>query len=365
MFHRHCPSAGFAMGIVTALTGASCYSTQAQRAPGLDSLRQPNQSREILLAVGQQGRIRIRPGSLVRFRRVDGASTSWVEATRVRLTPEVIVVDRGQAGSQVLHWTEVAGVEVNDLDVGLTIVGVAAGATLTMVAAVTEVVVVAALESVHIRVHEVGLTRATVDALMSATGRHIDDDPMERRLLAEEGDVALAEVMMSARPLFSTEARRRDLLRASLAIDSGVVWEQGLPLTQVGVMGSFRLLNILELGLGVGMADVGPPAGGRPPPAISLGTAPPVDRVRVTGRGRLGLHLDLDAARRVALFLGQEVGVSSGGWVDTRTIWGVRFRLSDRWELGLLPFNPRVSWPQPNGLSMTAYASSLELAWVL
>jgi hypothetical protein len=348
-----------AVAALTLTGGAGCYSTQGLPLPALGSLRRSDQSREVLLEAGQQGRLRIRPASLVRFRRIDGATTAWTQASNVRLTPDLVVIGWGPEPPQVLRWEHVDGIEVNDLDMGMTLMGVVGGASLVMVAAATEMVILAALESCHVRVDQVGLTRAALDGVVSAAGRHLEEDPAAPRVRADESD-APPEAVLAARPLFSAQARRRDLVRATLGVDSGV--EAGGPVLrpQVGVFASLRLLNVLELGAGINMVDV------RAPTFESLPAleAPLVDRVRVSGRGRIALHMDLDQRRRVALMLGQEVGFSSGGWADLRTVWGMRFRLRDAWQLGVLPFNPRVTWSRGDALSQTAYASSLELAWV-
>jgi len=355
------PDAPAAVALVAlTLAGvAGCYSTEGLPAPALGSLRRPDQSREIVLEAGQPGRLRIRPASLVRFRRVDGATTAWTQASNVRLTSDLIVVGGGPERPQVLRWEHVDGIEVNDLDMGMTLLGVVGGTSLVMVAAATEMLIVAALESCHIRVDQVGLTRAALDGVVSAAGRHLDEDPSAPQVRADENDAPL-DAVLAAHPLFSAEARRRDLVRASLGVDSGVEAGGLLLRSQVGVFASLRLLNVLELGVGINMVDVGVPIA-EGVPALD---APLVDRVRVSGRGRIALHLDLDDRRRVALMLGQEVGLSSGGWADLRTVWGMRFRLRDAWQLGVLPFNPRVTWSRGDALSQTAYASSVELAWV-
>lgn len=345
--------------ILALAAAAGCYSTQGLPAPGLAALQRSEQDREIILAAGERSRVRIRPGSLLRFHRADGASTAWAKASDVRLTPGWVVIGWGPAAPQVLPWERVAGVEINDLDVGRTIVGAVAGTSLVLVAAMTEGIIVGALKAVRVDVGEIGLTRAVVAGVVAQAGRHLDDDSSPPLTETPEAGPPVAEVL-AARPLFSTEARRRDLVRASLGVDSGV--EMGAPLlrSQVGVFGSLRILNMLEVGAGVTMVDADT--------ATFDGTptleAPLVERVRVTGRGRVGLHLDLDAGRRFALVLAQEVGVSSGGWLDARTVWGMRFRLRDNWQLGVLPMNPRVTWTRKDVLSRTAYATSIELVWL-
>lgn len=337
--------------------GLGCYSTHGLPPAALGVLGQSGHPREILLSSGQQGRVRIGPGSLVRFHRVDGAATEWTAASNVRIAPDLIVIGWGPAGPQILRWQHVAGIEVNELDMGRTVVGAVGGTTLVLVAAATEVLVLGALAAMHVRVDEVGFTRAAIEGVVSQAGRHLDGDPAAP-VRPEESDVSPEEVL-TARPLFSAQARRRDLVRASLAVESGA--ETGLPVLepQFGLMGSLRVLHVLELGLGMNLTDPGPLL-----TTAEAATAPLAQRLRLSARGRVGLHLDLDMARRVALLLAEEVAVSPGGWVDARTVWGLRFRLGESWQVGLLPMNPRVAWSTREPLSRTSFASTFEVAWV-
>jgi hypothetical protein len=162
--------------------------------------------------------------------------------------------------------------------------------------------------------------------------------------------------------LFAAEARRRDLVRFGASVETGLEvggnWMRSETTVNVGL----RLFNVLELGAGLSTLT------GPLHPADTAAVASNADGLwaasRIIPRARLGLHLDLDPGRRVALALGQQVGIGTHGWIDLRTEWGVRVRLNDRLQLGVYPFNPRIGW-QSATPARTTYVSALELAWLM
>ena len=347
---------------VLVVGAGGCYATQSVAPGALGELRHVNRARELVLRSGERSRVRIGPGSWIRFRRVDGLFTSWVEARNLRVGPDQVVLGDGSSGDGlVLRWNDLVGLEVNDVDTGRTVVGIAAGTSLVVLAAAAEVIVIAALVAAtggHLN-GDLGLTRGALEAVLGHAGERPEDAP-EALTYGDEASGAEPVVLVS--PLFAPEARRRDIVRFGASIETGIEVGGNLMQSEATVNIGLRLLNVLELGAGLSTLT-GPlgtgDAAADPSSANGLWAAS-----RIVPRARLGLHLDLDPSRRVALALGQQGGIGTHGWVDLRTEWGVRVRLNDRLQLGGYPFNPRVAWPS-TAASRTTYVSALELAWLM
>ena len=361
------------VGVAATMSAAGCYATQSLAPEDLGDLRRGARSREVVLRSGQRQQVRIGPASWVRFRCVDGATTSWVEAKDLRMTSTGVALGARPDASLILHWDEVQGVEVNDVDLGRTVVGVVAGTSLVIVAAAAEVTAIAVLSALTGgRVNgDLGLTRGAFEAVLEHVGERPENAPNalrpeSRRGDEDDDDAALASAsLVTAHPLFTSEARRRDIVRLGASVEMGMESGGGVLRPEATMTAGLRLLNVLEVGAGLSM--LGGSLGATNVSAADLGTAaiPGVSGTWLIPRARVGLHLDLDPNRRVALALGQQVGVSAHGWVDLRTEFGVRLRIGDRFQLGLYPLNPRVSWNETSPTHNTTYVSAVELGWAM
>jgi hypothetical protein len=352
-----------------ALLCASCYTTRGVAPSGTVGLgagaAHPG---ELVLAAERRRRVRIGPRSWLRFIRHDGMVTPWFEARQLRVSGEGVLAPGGTSpGSPALYvrWDEVARMEVNDLDVGLTVVGALGAATAVMGAAMVEMMLMAAIAGLtggHIRPSELGITRSAFDAVVEQAGKRPPDAPTAA-LLALAPAPPLPPVEAAAvRPLFSSAAIRRDLVRLVLATELGATsW----PLYPSGsFVAVARIHNGFEVGGGLRLLST--PAG----PDSSAARVTPLALLR------LGWHLDLDARRRVALPLLFEGALGSQGHV--RLVWGVRVRVTERATLGLYPWNPML-WPQPHPANadvsnaiaapvqgaQPGYLSSLDVAWAI
>lgn len=325
--------------LLTALSSASCFTHHTIPAEEMNPLRRADQRREIVLRDKDRARVRVTPRSRIRVQIDGGHYTRWMSATDLRLRPEGLV-----AGDVVLHWEEIHGLEVNDFDLGRTIIGTAGGTTVIVLAAVAESLVIggiAAATGGRVQISQIGLTSATVDAVVDlATSTHLDDAPLVLAPAAPEPELALR-----SRPLFAGAARRRSIVRASIASEAGVGWAEVGAHAESGVTGAFRLFGSLELGAGLRYQHrpIGDPAPSGISPFI-----------------RCGLHLDLDAARRIALPALVEIGVGRSTVSDVRLVWGVRIRLSDKLQLGIHPFTPIVYSAAPTHVSTRV--STIDLA---
>jgi hypothetical protein len=343
---------------IAALAGTGgCYATQPVAPEAFGELRRGNRSRELVLRSGERSRVRIGPGSWVRFQRVDGLFTAWVAARTLQVGPDHVALGVPPDGL-VLRWNDLVAVEVNDVDTGRTVVGIVAGTSLVVLAAATEVLVLAALGAAsggHLHGGDVGLARGAMNAVLEHAGERPEDDP---EALTHGDEVTGADPVVLVSPLFAAEARRRDIVRFGASVETGIETSGNLMLSEATVTLGLRLLNVLEFGAGLSTVTDG-----------SAGTTAPTEtdlwaRSRVIPRARLGLHLDLDANRRFALALGQQVGVGTHGWIDLRTEWGLRVRLNDRLQVGLYPVNPRVSWPG-TATARTTYVSAVDVTWMM
>ncbi|HVR02566.1 MAG TPA: hypothetical protein VMT47_10560 [Polyangia bacterium] len=339
---------------------AGCYATNTAPATRTASLRESGHGREVVLEQGPTG-THIGPRSWVRFDLRDGSRSRWFEADTLRVNHEVVLTSDGPARAPArrlfvegLRWDQVETVEVNDFDLGETMAGVTAGSALIVTAATAEVLLLAVLESMtEGRIpRDLGITRAAVEVVAGKALQRPPEHPAARAMTLDASAVTEPDV----RPLFSSEARRRDLVLFTVSTEAGV--DAGLaPAPVAGVAAGVRIDNFLDLQLG---------ARGVLTPA----TADQLARLRSVPFLRLALHVDLDAARRVALAAGADFAATSEE-TRVRFLYGVRVRVTDRLQLGLYPWNPvavNAFTPQVPGPAVAPGPSRLnllELSWLL
>jgi hypothetical protein len=247
----------------------------------------------------------------------------------------------------LIAYRDIAKIEINDLDMGDTLVGIVAGTTAVVAAATVEACLIATLEAItggHMD-SDLGITRAAFVAAVDHIGERPKETPAAQQAVMPAPDDDLS---LGFRPLFSGQAVRRDWLRLVASMEVGS--EEIHPTPMSSVAAGLRLWNVLEVGGGVAArshasAEAGP------------------YRMRFSPFLRMGLHLDLDSRRRVAIPLLFDLG-----WVDGRNTarftYGLRVRLTDRLGVGLLPWNP-MSLPivaadgQPG--TRVVHMSSLEM----
>jgi hypothetical protein len=350
------PSTFFAVALY-ALTG--CYATTSASVTDVASLRRGAHSREVVLKQGPLG-VHLGPSSWVRFTLRDGGRSPWFQAGKLRVNAEMVMTTGGRArpedpspDAEGIPWDAIASVEVNELDVGETVAGVTMGAAVIVTAAAAELALLAALQAVtdgHVN-GDLGLTRAAVDAVGGEALKRPEED-REARVLALDATAA----DLAATPLFTPEARRRDQVLFTVSTEAGL--DAGLtPSPVAGVAAGLRLGNFFDAQLGARASLT---------PATEMQPA----QVRSVPFLRLGLHLDLDAGRRVALAAGADFGLTSEE-VRVRFLYGVRVRVSDRLQLGVYPWNPvAVGALAPADSSQSAPAGPsrlnlLELTWLL
>jgi hypothetical protein len=283
------------------------------------------------------------PGTWLRFRVVGGAYTPWLEAGKLCVDDATVVLTGAQARASArqplragLHWEDIDAVQVNDLDMVETGAGIAAGTSLIMAAATAELVIDAMLASLHINL-DGGLVRGAVDYV----GERILERPAEDSAALSPLDLDLEDGAGAGRPLFAPQAHRRNRLLLTFASDVGM--DAAAPAGVGGVAAGLRINHVFEIGAGA-RADL------RPGPSDGHSHL-----VASTPFLRMGLHMDLDAARRVALALGADVGLGAQS-VYARFLFGVRVRLTDQLQLGLYPWNPA------NGGSRL---NLIEMSWVM
>ena len=127
-----------------------------------------------------------------------------------------------------------------------------------------------------------------------------------------------------AKPMFSTGAKVRAIIRPTLALDTGAAKTGDLVGT--GLIAKLRLMDAFEIGGGVRLVGTRDERGWRR---------------SVTHVFAMGTHLSLDAAHRFALPIGFEA--SGGGAVahDVRLPWGFRYTPhGGRWFGTLQPATP-------------------------
>jgi hypothetical protein len=343
-------------------TLAGCYGTRSAPATRVSQLKRGGHGREIVLRQGLLG-VHVGPRSWVRFALRDGSHTPWVEAGRLRVNDTVIVTTDGYTqpytGNAVaggLAWEDLAWIEVNDLDLGKSVVGVCAGTGAVALAATAEILLIGAIEAVtggHVNT-DLGITRGAFDAVAGQVlKRPDDDDDLELRA----GPTVSIMDAADALPLFSGRAHRRDLAIFTFATEGGVDVTSSVPVGPgvAGVTVGLRLMNIFEVGVGVRSSLTAP---------LVTGDA---IRVASTPFFRFGLHLDLDAARRVAVAVGADLG-GLPGETQARFLFGVRLRLTDTLQVGIYPWNP-IARSQTPDIGPAVFSSSrmnlLELSWLL
>ncbi len=127
---------------------------------------------------------------------------------------------------------------------------------------------------------------------------------------------------LDARPLFTTGARVRSIIRVTAAVDATAATNADFFAS--GVIARVRIMEMLEIGGGVRQ---------------SFTHIDSTTRRSTSAVFQLGLHLPLDASGHVAFAFGVENG--SGGAIarDVRLPWGPRFQ-SGRWLVSLQPATP-------------------------
>jgi hypothetical protein len=315
----------------------------------LSSLKQGDRGREVVLASGLRG-VRVGPRSWVRFQRWDGSRTPWFEARNLKVNDRFVVTEERPA-PQGLDWNSVAGVEVNEVDLEESVVGITAGTALVVMAATAEVALLLAVAGAtrgHGQIKEVGLTRAALDMVAGEALKRPEEDPAARSSpLASPTD---GESL--ARPLFSGAARRRDIFLLTLSSEGGI--DGARTSTAVGgVTVGARFIDLFEVGWGARSSLAPPAAEGEP------------FRISCVPFLRFGLHLDLTAGRRVALAVGADLG-GLPGQLHARFLLGIRARLTDRLQLGLYPWNPATATSY-DGIrpATTSRLNLIELSWLL
>jgi hypothetical protein len=297
--------------------------------------------------------VHIGPRSWVRFRLKGGAVTPWFQARKLNVNQRLVVLTGGRAhpdpapsSDQALLWEDVAAVEVNDFDLAETVAGATAGSVIVVTAAAAEVLLLGAIAAVtggHAS-GDLGITRGAVDLLAGEVLKRPDEAP-------DAGAVVLAATAteLEARPLFSGQGRRRDLVLFTAGVEGGL--GAGDALAPVGgVTAGLRIDHLFDLGLGVRTSLAGSNGSRRTVSAPFL---------------RLGLHLDLDAGRRVAVAVGAELGGTSSA-THARFLFGARVRITDSLQLGLYPWNPvATTAAEPGAPPSPSRVSLLEVSWLL
>ena len=103
---------------------------------------------------------------------------------------------------------------------------------------------------------------------------------------------------------------------------------------QSGTLVAFRFMDFVEVGAGARYLLTAIPGGPGQPDSYGHG---------VLGAFHLGLHLDLDARRRVAIPLGVQLGRGGPVRFQGRFLLGLRVRVVGPFYLGIYPLNPAVS----------------------
>lgn len=352
----------FAGCCLLGVVSGGCFSTRTVTAAHLGSLRAPAEGDELVLPHDSGVPVRLSPTARVRFRRIDGTTTGWLPARRLRVDREMVWGSASGDPAKVdgIRWETLAELEVNDLDFARSVAGTAGGAALVMGAALVEVIaigLVAGITGGLVQVDEIGITRAALGEVTAHIGRRPDAD---ESFAWERPPPDPAAAVARARPLFAPSAKRRALVQVVGTVGSGVRLESTRALVPVATFAAgVRLLNVIEVGGGLRLMGDAPASVAEP--AVGAG-----QRWTAAPFLRLGLHVDVDAARRVAVFAGIEG--STRGPAQLGLTCGVRWRPGGgALQLGLYPMNPLYGWEasaqrRPPHRSL---ATTLELAFLL
>jgi hypothetical protein len=219
-----------------------------------------------------------------------------------------------------IRWKDVMSAELENLDGGKTLEGVA----------ITSALVVALLPAAVVVRGGPGGTPTLAARAPSPLGPRdlpVHDGPKS----PSEGETFAAEGMDppldgSARRLFTGEERRKGYVRVVGALDVGIDTMHAASMLS-GASASFRILDLLELGGGLRYV------------ASRQGEASP----SVLGFFRAGLNCELDARGRFAIPLAVELG--KGGDIGFQFSFqlGLRVAATDHVAFGLYAFRPVYS----------------------
>jgi hypothetical protein len=141
--------------------------------------------------------------------------------------------------------------------------------------------------------------------------------------------------------MFSASAIRRTRIRLVVATEGGgdvTLHDGGAWSGYVGM----RLRDVFEIGGGARLLRFDDPD------ADPADPGPHDSGTEWVGFGRLMLHADVDANRRVALLFGADVGAGHPA-IYARLIWGLRVRVWRDLSLGLYPFTPTYTYVKDIG----------------
>ncbi len=324
------------------LAACGIHTTRPVRAPQVRQLACGPHAHELVVTAKNGRRVRIGPRSELRFLQRDGRVTPWISGRRLHADRHAVYW-RTRHGKTLtgLYWRDVKAAEVRNLSGGKTY-GVIVATVVITAAIITLSAGLAVISGGRGRLN--GLGRLILLPLKGIGNRH--HHRKKRRLTDEKTDqktnqetTASSSAVESQEPVkriqaprdavppaFTWKTRRRGWVRLVGALEGGtdLVLRDGLTSSAfIGV----RLFNVLELAAGARLL-MHPRADDDP-------------RLRGTWMGvfRVLAHLDLDAARRIALPLGVDAGGGQpAGYV--RIVLGLRVRAWRGLSLGLYPFNP-------------------------
>ncbi|MFH2009032.1 MAG: hypothetical protein ABI333_20750 [bacterium] len=346
------------------LLWSGCFSTSNVPAQQLAKVQKAQRGKELILRDTNGQRVRVGPSSQLRFLRRDGAWTQWYRASGLRVSAAGVCAHRDcDPQSNGLLWSDVTQAQVKNLSGGKTY-GVIL-ATVIITAAAVAIIAGGArglkLGGLGKALGRVGPGAVRGAARATRFGQRLATDIAPqvalRTVPADVGpspvpvdpetqpDQPPAEDPPSTTPppapgatlqptpraelMFTKVARRRSRIRLIGGIEGGT----DFLLTDGGNAGAFigmRLADVVELGAGARMMVH------RGAEEAAAGQRHHTSWI---GFGRFNLHFDLDAARRVALPLGVDLG---GGHASlyVRVNFGIRVRVARYVSLGLYPFNP-------------------------
>jgi|GEM_PF-5926684 hypothetical protein len=170
----------------------------------------------------------------------------------------------------------------------------------------------------------------TTAALSSSSPSQMAKTMAKAAKSAESKDARNAVYSLTAKRIFTPTQRRRALVSFTAALGTGTDFRNG-DQVQTDVQIGVRFLRTIELG-----------AGAR---NIVSGTATRDDKVssNFVGFFHFGLNFELDAAQRVSIPIGFDVGKGGPVELHAKTLLGLRVRVHDRIHLGVYPFNPTYS----------------------